>query len=441
LPTSGTLSKFLNPADSRLRLLQLGVVLLAGLLVHLAFVGDPGNRDDLAVFFRWLSVALAVPQAQFYVQSHINYPPGAMVIFESVAHLLRWFVHGQPSEGEMRIAIKLPNVIMDIVGGAVAYDIVRRYAAHSAALAAAAFLALNPAAIYDSAFWGQLDAFPAVLALIAVWLLLFANPAPAWVALVFAGLVKPPVFVILPFFLLYPFATSVAGERRKRLIFTLAGIVVAFAMTEALAIAFFPHANIVATTKALLGQMRYAGSARFPYTSLNAFNLWALFGDFFTSDRASFSFVPFRYWGYAIFIAIALPVYRRYALRGDAIALIEGSMLVLLAFFLFLTQIHERYLYYALTFMAPLVFMRRYAYAAALFTLTFLLNLEYGFTFMYLDDSSVAVLNKNEFAPWLVHLCALANLGVFFWLFYRYVAPTQEKENRISEQAMEKIVG
>jgi len=416
-----TLKRALNTTSPTLRLTQLGVILLVGLAIRLAFIQDPGNRDDLNLFFVWLKVALTQPPSEFYAYSHMNYPPGALIIFEAIAQVLRLFVSGEPTVLQMRIAVKLPSIIMDLGGAALAYGLARRYGSHVSGLAAAAFLSFNPAIIYDSAYWGQLDSVPSALALFAVWLLVTGRATFGWVALAFAGLIKPPVFVLIPLFLLYPALVSSKPERKRRVIAAGVGIAASLVMLEAFAVGFFPHPTLLAANRHLFGLLRYSGSAHFPFNSLNAFNVWALFQDFFVLDTTRLLFIPLRIWGYGLFVGAAFLIFRRYWQLREPSALIEACALVLLAFFLFLTQMHERYLCYAIFFIAPLLFMPRWRIPAIILSVTFLLNLEYGISFMYLDDAQVSAVNRHEFSPWLAHLCSAANLSVFAWLLRGYL--------------------
>jgi hypothetical protein len=88
---------------------------------------------------------------------------------------------------------------------------------------------------------------------------------------------------------------------------------------------------------------------------------------------------------------------------------------------------HERYVSYAVFFCAPLMFKASYRAAGLLLTLTLLLNLEYGLTFMYLDDAKATMVDRFNFAPWLARSCSAANIGAFAWLFARFWAGDTER--------------
>lgn len=386
----------------------------------MAFVQSPGYHDDMLLFYGWFRTMDGLSPGQIYAQiPGLNYPPLYVVLVELSAAVLRLFVHGPPSDAVLNVVFKLPPIVFDLAGGALAYWIVRRRAGHTFALFSAAFMAFNPALIYDSAYWGQNDSIPAVLALLAIAALASGNIVAAWLSIACAVLVKPPVFVLVPLLVVYPL-TLARDARRRAFAWSCAGAAAAFALTQALALLFFPHPTPVAGLHGLARQI-VGGSSYFAVNSLNAFNVWAVFEPFFVSDRTRFFFLSMHLWGDLLFCAAAALICWRYAASRGAAGLFEAAVLLLLAFFLLLTEMHERYLSYAVVFLGVLLFKRTYRWAALIASLTMLFNLEYGLTFMYLDDARATMVNRYEFAPWLVHICSLANIGVFLWLLADYL--------------------
>ncbi len=404
------------------RILSLGLVVLAALLVRMPYLGAAGYTDDTNIFLRWLESALQYPPDQLYQRDpSINYPPAYAAILELTARAYRLLPHAGHDVALMRTLVKLPAILFDLAGVLVAFALVRRFASYSLALAAAAFFAFNPAIVYISAYWGQLDSVPTVLALAAVLLLFSGRALLAWPVLALAVLVKPPVLLLAPLFLIYAFAAPNAVERNRRLLGAAAGLGLALVLTEALAFAFFPHPTPLAPTQLLAAKL-HQGSSLYEVNSLNAFNVWALFGDFFASDRTHWGPLIMKHWAQALFLAVAAAICWVYARRRSPVALLEAAVLMFLAFFLFMPEMHERYEIYATAFAGVTLFRRPYAVAAAVLSLTTILSLEYALTYMYLVDAHVTAVHVNEFAPWLVRTCALANLAVFVWLGAAYVS-------------------
>jgi Gpi18-like mannosyltransferase len=408
----------------RVQALQLMAVVVAGLLIRVVFIQSAGYADDVTIFRDWFKSIAALPPSQVYAQTPgLNYPPMCVLLYELEALVLRTFVSGTPSNYVFNIAIKLPPILVDALGAALVYRIARRFADHRWALLGAAFIALNPAIIYDSAHWGQNDSIPTVLALSAIGQLLFGNTVVAWLCITAAIFFKPPVLVLVPLMLAHPLL-STGARRRSLLLATCAGVAVGAAIAVTLAATFFPHPNVVG---ALLkfAHAFVSFSNAFPFSSLNAFNLWAFFQPFFATDRVKILALSLHAWSDLLFVATACSIYWRYVKSRDATALLEASALVLLAFFVILTEMHERYLYYAAFFCAPLVFKPVYRWAASILSLTLLLNMEYSLTFMYLDDAKVTAINRFDFAPWFTRLCSAANVGVLIRLLAPFVRGAQ----------------
>jgi dolichyl-phosphate-mannose-protein mannosyltransferase len=409
-----------SSSAERLATIQLCGILLAGFVLRVAFVQSPGYHDDMLLFYSWFRSISVLGPGQIYAHvPGLNYPPLYVVLIEVSSAALRFFVHGPPSDATLNLVFKLPPILFDLAGAALAYRIVRRSAGPSFALLSAAFMAFNPAIIYDSAYWGQNDAIPAILALLAIAALSSGNVVAAWLSIACAVLFKPPVFVLVPLLVMYPL-TLASDARRLALGWSCVGAAAACALTEALAVLFFPHPTLWAALDNLARQI-VTGSSYFAVNSLNAFNVWAVFEPFFVSDRTRFLFLSLHLFGDLLFCAAAALICWRYAASRGAAGLFQAAALLLLAFFLLLTEMHERYLYYAVIFLGVLLFRRAYRWAALIASLTLLFNLEYGLTFMYLDDAHATMVNRYEFAPWLVHICSFANIGVFLWLLCDYL--------------------
>jgi dolichyl-phosphate-mannose-protein mannosyltransferase len=361
---------------------DLALITLAGLVLRLLFVANPGHIVDLNTFGQWALEAADNPLDRAYEATNANYPPGAILVFELIGRTYRALGLSDPVS--LRIAVKAPSIVFDCLGGGVLFALAARFVGPRRALVAAALFDLNPAIIYDSSLWGQNDSITTVSALTAVWCLLAGRPVSAWIILAFAILNKPPVIVLVPLFWIHAFAGMGGPRRRHAFIQTAIGTVAALVFGYLIALPLY------------------------------AVNVYALFGSFFAPDDVRVLFVPIKYWADAAFGAIAAVLYWRYGRMRDDHTFLEAGFLVLLAFFLVLTEMHERYLIYALTFapaLAPLD--RRYLWATLVLTLTQWLNLEYSLTYMWVESDKPAGIDPHEFAPVLVHLCALANIAIF----------------------------
>src|SRR6266478_708899 len=161
--------------------------------------------------------------------------------------------------------IRLPFCASVLLTALLVYLEARRVAPQKADLICA-LVALNPALIFDTAYWGQSDAPCTFLIVLAVVLLVHCRPEWSWVAITCAALVKP---------LAYPFVPLIMLETWKRFglrrLFSsaIAGAFVA-------AVVFVPFGwigRLGPGLHALISQM-----GEMSYTSVDGHNLWWIIG-------------------------------------------------------------------------------------------------------------------------------------------------------------------
>ena len=417
-------------------LAPLWIILGAGLILRLVFIRAEGFHNDVAAFEAWTLTLRDNPPWQFYPKtSFADYPPGYFVVLWFVAKV--YALVGGANDGAngwavLRAMVKLPAIAMDLVNAGVVYAIVRRYAAEKTALVAAAVLALNPAAIYVSAYWGQVDSVSWGLLLVALLLVLRAGDEPgktvprltlAWLAFGFSILIKPQGTTLGLLFLAYPFATTDAVVRARRLVGTGAGIVASLALALFVGLLFHPSADVFGW---LFG--RYAfGSGVYTYNSVNAFNLYVLRHPFWQPDTQAVMVFgthlgSLAVWGVALVATATLLIVGRYLQRRDDRALLEAALLCALAFFVLATRMHERYVYGAFLFAVPLIaFGRIGGWSSFVLTVTMYLNLAYSLAYQAAIEAKAPGVDVFDLWPAISHPAALANLLLLCGVGYLYL--------------------
>ena len=423
----------LASAESAGSLTPLWTLLGVGLLLRLLFIGSDGFHNDVSAFESWTLTLRDHPTWQFYASSGFSdYPPGYFMVLWVLAKVYALIGGSDHSYTLLRTLVKLPAIAMDLVNAAVIYAIVRRYASQIVALVAAGALALNPAAIYASSYWGQVDSVSWGLVLIALWCLLRAGDVPgkamqrvtwAWLALAFSILMKPQAATVGLLFLAYPFATSDPAVRLRRLQATAAGVGAAIGLTLVLGLLFHPAPDVLGW---LFGRYAY-GSSVYPYNTVNAFNLYALRQSFWQPDSTplnlfGFAVGPLSVWGICLVAAATVLVVGRYLQRRDDRALLEGAMLCALAFFVLATRMHERYVYGAFLLALPLIGFGRVGWwSSVVLTVTMYLNLAYSLAYQQVMEAKTGGVDTMNLWPAISHPAALANVVLFFVLGYLYL--------------------
>lgn len=341
-----------------------------------------GHGDDLALFERWIRGLSRHGLSGFYAhESFCDYPPLMLLLFRGLGALVG--AGSDPSSHLVHTAVKGLACAGDLTGAALLY-VEGRKLLGAGALAAGLYL-LSPVAIYDSAYWGQVDSIHTALLLAG----LFALRRKRWMtAGVLAGLAlvtKFQAIVLLPLFLFE--AYRVARARGT-------GALLAGSAAAALVIAIPFVATGILEESVRRSYVDVVG--QYHEMSKNAYNLWFLGEDPYRPDtvppeailrlaaqggdvvRAESAWLLGWSWRrislilFALSVATVLSLYGR---RPSAIGLYGSAGLLTFCFFLFPTEMHERYAYPAIAFLAVWAAAsrnRERAYWA--FTLLLLLN-------------------------------------------------------------------
>ena len=237
-----------------------------------------------------------------------------------------------------------------------------------------------------------------ILTLVSVLLVLEASDTPgrrgaialfgAWLAIAVSILIKPPAVVIVPLLVAFILATPERSERALRALATLAGVIGAFALAYCASLPFHPGLNPLTQFEWLYSRYAYASNV-YPFSSVNAFNLYAMLHNFWESDAQTLPnwtigsvtlALPQYEWGILLMLALValadhgLPAAAR---RQDGSGLSRRRDDPLAGLFRLLDA-HARALHLRRLRAgdsARLACARRYLYAAILISLTLLANL------------------------------------------------------------------
>jgi heme/copper-type cytochrome/quinol oxidase subunit 4 len=388
----------------------LAAILALALAVRLPLLPLDGPHGDLAAFtFYGAHVLVAGPHA-LYDPSTI---PEAMWIIPPVfpfitgATFWAWralailagvappagagVMPGAPPFGEAGFLVKLWIVAGDFGLAATAYAWVKRWAGERWAVATVAALLLNPALVYESAWWGQIESLLTLALALALVCAARGQIAAGWSWWTVMVLTKPQAVVELPLLL----ALTLRRDGPRRLARGLAAGAATFVVVTA---PFW----LTGRLDKVVGN--YANVTSVDHrVSVNAYNLWwAISGpggwhNWATDTDAFVAGLTYRHAGMALCLAYAILIlwvyrpgwlwrsvdltppgpgplpsghspaspYRRGETHGPSLGLerehvenrlastvLGAGACLYLAFFLMATLIHERYLYPAVVLLA-----------------------------------------------------------------------------------------
>lgn len=327
----------------------------------------PGYYFDVDQFRKWALRIADVGPVHFYAPGYntvINYPPGDIYPiwpFGAIGRALRL------SWENLRIPVETPPLLADLLIGTTTFGYLRR-TGHSlkAAWAGTLFVALNPALLFDTVVWGQTDSLVTALMWLATLVALDSAYPVAAAVLAIAVLAKPHALIMIPPLLCWVL--------RKDGFARLWSPVGAFAATVAVAV--IPFA--VGRPWDWLPRFYLAGLASYPETSVNAFNLLAIVGGLRQPESVAFFGVSDFTMGLALVLAVltlsCVQVWR----NPSPSSLMLAIALALFGEFLFAPRMHERYLYPALVFFAPVALEGVFWLVIfSLLTCSYLFNLAY----------------------------------------------------------------
>lgn len=267
---------------------------------------------------------------------------------------LIWFLQ---DEHTLPAFTKVWAIAADLVIAGVAFAFARHYWPSQRwwSYLSAAFILFNPAFFYNSATWGQIDALPMAFFLLALYFLLVKPKSylsPVFVLL--AVLSKQTVAIFLPVYLLLYFRQFNLKSALKSLMLTTVIFWLSFLpFYKSGSLLLFPFTTYL--TKILFSFISN-------YTTDKAFNWWAIATRIqYVPDTIVWHGLAFGQWAYLVFLSLALLFlgvlcWRRFAPRS----VFFGLALTQMAFFLFMTRIHERHFTFTLPFLVLALSPRRH---------------------------------------------------------------------------------
>ena len=333
----------------------------------------PGFGSDLGTFQAWSRDLAANGPWNFYDKgSFVDWTPGYLYIlwlFGLFDRVLDF------SSGQFEYLLKLPPIAADLASVYLLYLLLEGQKP-TVRLGAALLYALHPALLLVGPVWAQVDSVLAFFLLFTIYNIIKGRLVFASVVYVVGFLTKPQAVAALPLFTAWILRDQIIEALRDlpeirepalRVLALLRGLVarlwrvvlVGLATALLIVLPFFPDNPL-----GIFDQLRGATEV-YPYSTFFAYNFWGMLwtqsSQFpqFPSDASTYWGIDYRAWGYVLFAGaiLAILIVFRKARGLDMLAL--ATALSVLAFFVFLTRMHERYLFpFFLPFLAAAVLTR-----------------------------------------------------------------------------------
>lgn len=308
-----------------------------------------GYQNDMNTFIAWGQRMVDLGPGKFYEEGYFaDYPPGYLYIL-SLLSLIRGvfgFAHGSGGEN---LLFKLPAIISDLVLGYFIYQMSRKKLGTGIAFGLTLLFLFNPAVLVNSAAWGQADSFFLIFLLLSIHGAANKKFVQSAIMFALATLIKPQALIFTPV-LMFAFYHHRAW---KQLGF---GALYGLGIFGLLAAPFFWNNG------GLVGLINLYKStlSSYPYSSVNAFNLYALTDPMWSSLDLTWLGITYRVWGF-IFILVAVAVAAFFSFKKDRLDLSKSyfiGMALIVVVFVLGTKMHERYMF-------PAVILCMFTYIAS----------------------------------------------------------------------------
>ncbi|WP_342481027.1 phospholipid carrier-dependent glycosyltransferase [Paenibacillus sp. FSL L8-0340] len=363
-----------------------------------------GYQNDMNTFIAWGQRMVDLGPGKFYEEGYFaDYPPGYLYILYLLASIRGLFGLAHGSGGET-LLFKLPAVLSDLVLGYLIYKGGRKKLGSGMAIGLTLLFLFNPAVLMDSAAWGQADSFFLVFLLLSIAGASDKAFVRAAIFFALATLIKPQALIFTPV-LLFAFYHHRAWKQLA------VGALYGLGIFALLAAPFFWNNGGL---DALIDLYKSTLSS-YPYSTVNAFNLYALTDPMWSPLDFTWLGITYRVWGYVcILAAVAVAAY--YSFKRDRKELSKSffiGMVLIVIMFVLGTKMHERYMY-------PVLILSLFAYIESRdrrfltlflgFSLTQYINV--GYTLAHLNAGN------NPPSDGIVLVTSIANLALLLYMLY-----------------------
>lgn len=409
--------------------LVLVLILVTGFALRLAVLPFKGYEPDVALSKTWglELVKNGFERLSDLPNSPINYFPNyalLLYVYKGIAAGYLRFISptGDFDSWIFTALIKSPGVFGDLVLALLLFFWARRFFSGSRALLAPIIYLFNPGVFYDTAVWGQVDSLHTLFALGALLAWFSGRRTFSGVLLAAALMTKVHAVIYVPLLLLLMVQRAGAWNAAKKYLPAAAATFV---------FAVLPYLLALGPVKIFSGSL--GSVAKYPFITVNAMNVWwpfsRIMGGFVRDDVG---LVPPVLIGFMLFAVAYVAVFEAVRGKTSELRVLEAAALLTLVFFLFPTEIHERYLFPFFAFAAiPALADRVWRYSFIALSASFLVNM----LFAAASVTEPWLPFKMQDVMPLVDLWYLVNIVVFVILARRFFAGRTELYSKYETSA------
>jgi hypothetical protein len=322
------------------------LIIVGALLIRLPWLTAPDPVGDLELAARRMGFLHAEGLAGSYLY-HGDYMPLRLYLLYGLSQLVEPLGGGfhAPLPPVTLILVKIPALFADLATAVLIFTWSVRWQSPRRSAVIAMLYAASPPIWINVAWWGQVDALLMLPLVGMVTTLDRAHGRWGWLWWAVALAIKPQAIVFAP--LLYAATLRLHGTR---------GLVEGSAIAIGSMILFCTPLVVAGEGPGLM-QAYFGSVGRFPKLTIGAYNLWHLmtWGHGGNDDALLWGSISYRAVGMMMVGGVAAAVMIALLRQATPVRRAMAGAGLGLGFFLFPTQIHERYLFLSLAFVALLI--------------------------------------------------------------------------------------
>lgn len=325
------------------------VFLCVAFAFRMLLCGSYQENGDMSAFAEWSNTVFEEGFTKFY-SNHgaTTYPPLYILLLYIIGAIKSLFGIANMSVQHM-VLLKLPSIIMDMAVGTFIYKTARNKFTHVTSIMLACFYWFNPAIIFNSTIWGQVDVFYSFAIAFMCYLLYKKKLIPACITFAISFLLKSQTIIFTPV-LLCGFVDLVFLENftykklRKYLLGGLGALGIIILIYLPFVLGSNSHSNFIDAIKQFISSLN-----AYAYASVNAFNFWTMLGMNFVDQSTHFLFLPAVVWGYLSILLLTIGAFViSWRCKKNTAKYSYIAAYMITTMFLFSVRMHERYLFPAL---------------------------------------------------------------------------------------------
>jgi Gpi18-like mannosyltransferase len=296
-----------------------------------------GHPSDISCFKSWANIAASQGLLNFYkTDMFVDYPPGYIYVLYVCGYIKNLFSLDFNSAAFITL-LKVPAILSDIIFSIIIFRLGKKPLGAAIASIIAVLYVFNPAVLFNSAIFGQIDSLFALLIFMAIVFAFKDRLIIASVIFAVALSVKPQALIFTPIGIYVLIEKTIQSKSLKTAGLSILSMILTFIV---IILPFSTEQNF-----SWIFNLYGKSLSSYQYGSVNAFNLFAFLGANGVNENNILFLFSYKIWGYISTIVIVISSVFLYFKSRHKSKPFFIAILIMAAFFVLSSRMHERYIF------------------------------------------------------------------------------------------------